>query len=181
MRTWLGLMLLTLATAAAAQAAKPYGPDASRFNSGYEEPEVWQEQRDVEPPAYPREENLREFYVGAIATNTYYVDLSSITLGTDRVVRYVLVVKTSGGATNVSFEGINCAELRWKLYASGRSDKAWTKSRVVRNDWRLIENKSLNPYHAALSRNYFCPMGNAIVTADEGRNALQQGKHPGAN
>ena len=117
-----------------------------------------------------------------MATNKYFIDASTLAVGADGVVRYVLVVHTSGGATNVSFEGINCKERSWKHYATGRSDNGtWTKSRAAHIDWRPIENKPVNRHHAALSRDYFCPLGNVIYSADEGRNALRLGKHPSVN
>jgi hypothetical protein len=150
-------------------------------NSGYEEEAPWQEQREVETPAFPRQENLREFYVSAVATNKYFVDGSTLAVGTDGVVRYVLVVQMSGGATNVSFEGINCRDLTWKHYASGHADGTWSRSSTARSEWRPIENKPVNRHHAALSRDYFCPAGHPIRTADEGRNALRLGKHPNSN
>jgi hypothetical protein len=96
-------------------------------------------------------------------------------------VRYALVVKTTGGATNVSFEGIHCKNRSWKLYATGRSDGAWVKSPASRADWRPIENRPVNRHHAALSRDYFCPAGIPIRSAEDGRNALRLGKHPNAN
>lgn len=141
------------------------------------EEEPWKEM-DVDPPAFPKQENLKEFYVSAIATNKYFVDVSTLLPGADGVVRYVLVVKTSGGATNISFEGINCRAGTWKHYASGRSDGIWTKSRAARNEWRSVENKPIHPHHAVLSRNFFCPVNSPITTADEGRNAFRLGKHP---
>jgi hypothetical protein len=76
-----------------------------------------------------------------VTTNKYFIDASTLSVGSDRIVRYVLVVRTSGGASNVSFEGINCKELTWKHYATGRSDGTWTKSRAARTEWRPIENK----------------------------------------
>ena len=175
MNRWWILLLAGVAASAAAQA-----PGSSRFNTNYEEPEVWQEKQEVEPPAFPKQENLREFYVSAVATNTYMIDASTLAVGSDGVVRYVLVVRTSGGATNVSFEGINCKEVSWKHYATGHGDGTWMKSRAIRSEWRPIENKPVNRHHAALARDLFCPMGNAIRTADEGRNALRLGKHPDA-
>jgi len=142
------------------------------------EEQPWQEQ-DVEPPAFPKKEDLREFYVSAVATNKYMIDAATLSVGSDGIVRYVLVVETSGGATNVSFEGINCKDRAWKHYATGNNANAtWTRSRAARNEWRPIENKPVNRHHAALSRDLFCPMGNAILSADEGRNALRLGKHP---
>ena len=176
MKLWAVCLLAGVAGSAAAQA-----PGSSRFNTNYEEPVAWQEKQDIEPPAFPKQENLREFYVSAVATNTYMIDASTLAAGPDGVVRYVLVVKTSGGATNISFEGIRCKELSWKHYATGRSDGTWVKSHAARNEWRPIENKPVNRHHAALSRDLFCPVGNAISTADEGRNALRLGKHPNSN
>lgn len=182
MKPWWALLLAGVVMNAAAQAPNRFSDGTPRYNTSYEEEVPWQEQRDVEPPAFPKQETLREFYVSAVATNKYLIDAATLAVGTDGVVRYVLVVQTSGGATNVSFEGINCKELSWKHYATGRSDNGtWTKSRVARIDWRPIENKPVNRHHAALSRDLFCPMGNAILTADEGRNALRLGKHPNSN
>jgi hypothetical protein len=175
MKRWTALLLGGLVGSAAAQlGSRP------AFNNYQEtETEPWRE-LEVEPPAFPREENLREFYVSAVATNKYFIDPSTLSVGKDGVVRYVLVVKTSGGATNVSFEGIQCEQRNWKHYATGHSDGTWTKSRA-QIDWRPIENKPVNRHHAALSRDFFCPVGTAISTADEGRDALRLGKHPNAN
>lgn len=174
------LVAITIAAIAAGAVAQPQ-TQLPGYNPNYEEPEPWQELKEVEPPSFPKPENLREFYVGPVTTNNYFIDASTLSVGSDGIVRYVLVVRTSGGATNVSFEGINCKELTWKHYATGRSDGAWAKSRAARSEWRSFENHSVNRYHAALSRDFFCPAGTAISTADEGRNALRLGKHPNAN
>ncbi|MDK9702887.1 MAG: CNP1-like family protein [Sulfuritalea sp.] len=178
------LVLSAVALSAAAQdrdVSRGGRPTQNAFNPNIEDPGPWKEQREVEPPAFPKAEDLREIYVSATAANKFLIDASTLAVGTDGVVRYVLVVKTSGGATNVSFEGINCRDLRWKHYATGRSDGTWTISRAVRNDWRPIETKALNAHHAALSHDLFCPTGRAIKTADEGRNALRLGRHPEVN
>jgi hypothetical protein len=166
-----------IATGAAAQAQKPL----VGINPNFEEEAPWQELKEVDPPSFPRDENLREFYVGPVTTNNYFIDASTLSVGSDSIVRYVLVVRTSGGATNVSFEGINCKDFTWKHYATGRNDGTWVKSRAARIEWRSFENNAVNRYHAALSRDFFCPAGSAISTADEGRRALRLGKHPGSN
>ena len=180
MKRWAALLLAGLAATVAAQTTDSYGRFVPKsYQNDEEEKPV--EELEIEPPAFPRQENLREFYVSAVATNKYFIDASTLAVGADGVVRYVLVVHTSGGAINVSFEGIRCKERNWKHYAAGRSDGIWTKSRATHVEWRPIENKPVNRHHAALSRDFFCPMGNAIKTADEGRNALRLGKHPDSN
>lgn len=173
-------LLAGVVASAAAQTVDAYGRYVPKSYQSDEEEEPWQEM-EIEPPTFPRQENLIEFYVSAVATNKYFIDASTLAVGSDGVVRYVLVVKTSGGATNVSFEGMYCKERTWKHYATGRSDNTWVKSRATRIEWQPIENKPVNRHHAALSRDLFCPMGVAIKTADEGRNALRLGKHPNAS
>jgi hypothetical protein len=172
-----------LAAVTASAMGQMVGPDGRIAPGNYqseEEEKPWQE-LEIEPPAFPKQENLIEFYVSAVATNKYFIDASTLSIGADKVIRYVLVVKTAGGATNVSFEGMHCNELAWKHYATGRSDNTWAKSRASRIEWRPIENKPVNRHHAALSRDLFCPLGNPINSADEGRNALRLGKHPNSN
>lgn len=129
-------------------------------------------------PAYPNDGNLIEFYVSAVATNRFFIDKTSLSAGKDGVVRYVLVVKTAGGATNVTFEGIRCGYQEYRLYAAGRADRTWAPSRT--DQWRPIENKPVNRHHAALDRELFCPLGVAIFTAEEGFEALRLGRNPRA-
>ena len=180
---YLFALALAFASFAATAQSGPLGPSYGRHQAtGTAEVEEgpWQE-LEIELPPFPKEQNLVEFYVSAVATNKYYIDASSLSVGKDGVVHYVLVVKTGGGATNVSFEGIRCKELSWKHYATGRADQeSWAKSRASHIDWRPIENKPVNRHHAALSRDLFCPKGNPIHNADDGRNALRLGKHPDA-
>lgn len=174
----LALLGLLIGQPAAAAEKDSFGLDVGTEND-YVEPEVeeWKE-LDVPPPAFPRAENLREFYVSPTATAKYLIDASTLAPGSDGIVRYALVIRTAGGAQNISFEGIRCEENTWKLYATGGSDGQWRKARI--SEWRPIENHPVNRYHAALSHEFFCPVGIPIATADEGRNALQRGKHPDA-
>jgi hypothetical protein len=137
----------------------------------------WTEE-SVPPPAFPQEANLMPFYVSEMTAHRFFIDGATLAVGKDGVVRYVLVVRTSGGATNISFEGMHCERLEYKIYASGRQDGTWTPTR--KPEWRPIENKPVNRYHAALSRDYFCPIRTPIQTPEEGRDALRLGKHPNA-
>ncbi|HEX8961431.1 MAG TPA: CNP1-like family protein [Rhodocyclaceae bacterium] len=139
----------------------------------------WQE-AETSLPAFPKDEDLLEFYVSAGTSNHFYIDGKSISPGTDGVVRFTLVIKTAGGATNVSFEGIRCGASgaqESRYYATG-SNGAWVKAR--NSAWKPIENKPVNGYYAALSRNYFCPSTLPIQSAEEGRDALRRGRHPNA-
>jgi hypothetical protein len=129
-------------------------------------------------PEFPKAENLLRFYVSEMTAHRFMIDASTLQVDKDGVVRYALVIQTSGGATNISFEGIRCDTREFRLYASGHREGRWTKARL--SEWRPIENKPINRHHAALSRDLFCPNGAAINTVDEGRDALRRGKHPQA-
>ena len=83
--------------------------------------------------------------------------LSTLNAGKDGVVRYVLVVRTSGGATNITYEGMRCEsrELKTLRYRpSGRYMGRGAQERMA-----PVENQPINRHHAALSRDYFCPDG----------------------
>ncbi len=141
-----------------------------------EEDEVrtWQEVTVQLPPA-PLQENLVSFYVSAATDNHFYIDGTTLMVGADGVVRYVLVVRAPGGASNVSFEGMRCATRERRLYASGRPDGSWVKPR--NSDWRRILDVPANRQHAALFLDYFCPAGVIVGDADEARSALRRGGH----
>ena len=134
---------------------------------------------EIEFPAYPQAANLREFYVSEMTTHKFYIDATTLSVGKDGVVRYVLVLRTSGGATNTSFEGIRCESGEMKIYATGHRDGQWAKAR--RSEWRPIENKTFNRQHAVLARELFCPFALPIKTPAEGLEALRLGKHPAVN
>ena len=153
-------------------------PDVRRFsNQRFDDHPEWVED-NATLPAYPRDADLIEFPVSAATTNRFYIDGATLSVGKDRVIRFTLVVKTAGGATNVSYEGIRCDIRSVKRYAVGRADGTWAWLRS--GEWQLIESKMANRQYAALNRDFFCPLGNPIASAEVGRDALRRGQHPDA-
>lgn len=136
---------------------------------------TWQEIA-LEMPPPPQAGNLLPFYVSASTENRFFVDGSTLTVGADGVVRFVLVVQAAGGARNVSYEGMRCETRERRVYASGRPDGAWSRSR--NEAWQRIRDVPSNRYHATLYFDYFCPGGNIVRDADEARDALRRGGHP---
>lgn len=134
----------------------------------------WKES-DYKLPPFPQDANLIEFYVGPAETAKFYIDQSSIDAGhDDGVVRYTMVVKTAGGATNVSYEGIYCDAQKLRIYATGRSDGTWSEAR--NSEWKTMTGT--NKRELALARNYFCPNFSPIYSAKEGIRALKLGGNP---
>jgi len=165
------LAFLLLAAAASAASAQIQS-DWERAN----EERLKQADEQVVPPPPLDKTQLLELKLPPAAETDfrYYVDQASISVGTDRIVRYVLLVRSPSGVENVSFEGIRCPS-EYRVYAVGRPDGDWggraTEWRSITRDPRAAQN--------TLSRHYFCPARQAIVGADEGRNALRAGGHPG--
>ena len=105
-------------------------------------------------PEPPVEAGLREFFVSAASANRFFIDERTLTVGDDGIVRYVLVVRSSGGAENVSFEGIRCATGERRIYALGRTGGQWSPAR--QSEWTPIVDNAYNRPRAALAFDYFC-------------------------
>lgn len=126
----------------------------SRFEEDFDDVDKpWQEIAVQLPPA-PQPANLAPLTVPASSTHRFEVDTSSISVGEDGVVRYVMVATSEGGARNVSYEGIRCETYERKLYAFGRPDGSWSRSR--RDQWERIRALGPTQQHASLARDYIC-------------------------
>ena len=158
--------------ASAAKGPADYEMILQRTSDREMDEKPWAEIEQQLPPA-PRAENLVPIYVGPMTEHNFAVDRESVSVSADGVVRYTLVVTSSAGAKNISFEGIRCATGERRLYAFGRSDGSWSKAR--NNQWVRIEDNSLNRHHAALYKEYFCTVGGSVMTTEEARRALPEG------
>ncbi|MHB1245049.1 MAG: CNP1-like family protein [Sulfuriferula sp.] len=142
------------------------------FDTDFDEQKKPWEELKTQLPAYPKDADLQEFYVSGIVGNHYFVDKTTLEPGKDGVMRYVLVIKTRGGATNVSFEGIRCANRERKIYAIGHADGTWSRARD--STWQPIAPGSLLSYHRALADEYLCPQGEMVDSAKEALRKMQQ-------
>jgi hypothetical protein len=124
-------------------------------------------------PAYPADENLIPLDVGAVSANRFLVDGKSVSVGTDGVVRYTLVIKAAGGASNVSFEGIRCESREQKYYAIGRSDRTWARARNPQ--WQFIEFRQVNAQHLTLYSEFLCRGKIMMESAEQIVQALRRG------
>jgi hypothetical protein len=134
----------------------------------------WQES-EVRLPAYPRTDGLIELYVSGATSFRFFIDPASLLLESGGVVRYTLVARSPSGVTNVSYEGIRCANGSYRVFALG-NDGRWA---ARQSEWRQIEPRSVQRWHNELHSRYFCPSSGAIQSAEEGIDALRRGGHPG--
>jgi len=135
---------------------------AQLFARDFDEQE-WVEQQ-ARLPVFPKAENLLVARIEAARTFQFLVDGSTIDIGRDGVVRYVLVARSASGSENISFEGVRCETRERKLYAVGRPDKTWAPSR--NSAWIMYSISAVN-HHAELAATFFCP--NTLIA----RNASQ--------
>ena len=135
----------------------PVRAEWGQFDHDFDEnAKPWQEVQ-AQLPAYPQEGNLIPFVVSAATRNRYFVDYPSVSVGDDGVVRYTVVVRTEGGAENVSFEGMRCASGERKIYAFGRPGGEWSRNRYAR--WEIIKVRQATGYQRELFDSYFCAGG----------------------
>lgn len=146
----------------------------SRFEEDFDDKDKpWQEVAVQLPPA-PQQGDLVRFYVSATATQSFAIDTRSLSLGPDGVIRYTLVAVSDAGAKNVSYEGIRCATYERKLYAFGREDGSWSRSR--RGQWERISSNAANRHHAALAKDFFCLEKTISGSAEEIVLRIRQGQ-----
>jgi hypothetical protein len=115
----------------------------------------WVENKVDTLPPLPSDRNLLPFDVSQNTPLQFYIDAASLSVGSDGVVRYSVVVTSPSGARNINYEGIRCDNYTWRQYASlNETHDGW--DRTVLSDWMRIENGNLNAYQAALYTDYFC-------------------------
>ncbi|MGH8690914.1 MAG: CNP1-like family protein [Burkholderiales bacterium] len=125
-------------------------------------------------PPFPRRADLVEFDVAATSEFRFFIDAGSLSVGPDGVVRYALVARSDAGAENVSYEGMRCRTGEVRIYAIGHDGRWGGKP----GEWRAIVPRSVQRWHYALYREYFCPHKQPIASPREGVDALQRGGHP---
>ena len=118
------ILALALAGATVAASAQILGapPGTPEQRSLPDTPE-WKE-LDAPPPPALRTSGLIAIDVPGTSLH-FGVDPASITVGKDRIVRYVVVATSNSGAVNGMYEGIRCDAGEVKVYARHNPDSGW--------------------------------------------------------
>lgn len=126
------------------------------YQESEEDKKVWQEEK-YKLPAAPETNTLIPFEVNVSNANQFFVDPASVSVGNDGVVRFTVVIESSGGARTVNYEGLRCKTRERRLYAFGQKDGSWVESQG--SSWILMQkqqHKMHNAYPAVLAYEYFC-------------------------
>jgi hypothetical protein len=150
MNSRLALLLLLCAGPAAAEFSFEYDFDANV--------KPWQEIQ-AKLPAAPKKGDLTELALDPVSPHHFWVDRASVSVGDDKVVRYTVVIESTGGARTVNYEGMRCDAVEAKIYAFGREHGDWERNKYA--EWSPIRFRISNGYQAELFRHYFCAVGGA--------------------
>jgi hypothetical protein len=145
---------LVLLAAAAFTAVSARAQQSASFDTDFDENKKEWKEIEAQIPAYPKDADLIAFDAGPATSHRFYIDAKSLSIGSDEVVRYTLVIKTAGGATNVTYEGMRCETREQKYYAVGQASGSWTRARNPQ--WRRIELREVNQQHSALYNDFLC-------------------------
>lgn len=148
---------------------------SSGFKSDWEEKQDELNWKELEGklPAYPKDENLAEFFVSAANSFRFFLDTTSISIGPDGVVRFTLVARSPSGASNVSYEGMRCKTGEYKAFAFGRSDGSWS---IRPTTWRKVTRLSVHRWHEALLEDYVCTVRSTPLTVADIVRGLKGGE-----
>ena len=146
---------------------------AQLFGGNDEDKQPWVE-LETKPPAYPKDGKLLQFDARSVTPHRFFLDTESILLGDDGVVRYALVVRAAGGASNVSYEGLRCDVRQYKIYAVGRRDGSWAPARDPQ--WRDIDFRNANRPQSTLHDGILCQGRAPVKSAKDAVNAIRYGR-----
>ena len=121
--------------------------------SGYVAP--WKEQQGINFPPPPRPGDLVPLDSEAVGSGyDYFVDKTSLRLGTDEVLRYVVVVESRTSARAVYYEGMRCETKSVKTY--GYVSREGGFKPLASSPWKRILPSGPYAYRHLLAEHYMC-------------------------
>ena len=148
------VLALALAGAFAAASAADLGaPPGTPDNSNIPDTPEWKELDAPAPPPL-RTQGLIPIEVSGTSLR-FGVDPASISVGTDRVVRYVVVAQSSSGAINAMYEGLRCDGGLVKVYARYSPGQGWVPASDA--EWQPVRaGTAITRHSLAIARGGAC-------------------------
>jgi hypothetical protein len=163
------VLALALAGAVVGACAAELGaPPGTPDNTVIPDAPEWKE-LDTPPPPPLRTQGLIPIEVEG-SRLSFGVDPASISIGSDSIVRYVVVAKGSGGALNAMYEGLRCDGGQVKVYARYTPGQGWVP--VTDANWQPLRAGAASTRHSmAIARGGACmetaPNGSASRIAQD--------------
>jgi hypothetical protein len=93
------------------------------------------------------------------------VDPRTISIGADRIVRYVVVATSNSGTVNALYEGIRCNTGEVKVYARHTPDSGWTQAKDI--DWQPLHGNSRARHSLVIARGGVCTGHGPNLSAEQ--------------
>jgi hypothetical protein len=116
-------------------------------------PMIFKEGITAMPLNPPNKATTQAFYVSQQTVFKFAVDTDSILIGNDGITRYIVILTSPNGNSQVQYEGIRCDSFQWRLYGTFENS-AWQENPLA--SWRTIQDRTPNRYQAALAQGAFC-------------------------
>nr|WP_145545167.1 CNP1-like family protein [Variovorax boronicumulans] len=145
----LAAFLVVSALSAAAASAQSISKE---YNSNAPDAPEWVENEAPPAPAFDMSK-LVDVTVDAQGSLRYGIDPSTLQIGKDGVVRYVMVARSNSGAMTAMYEGVRCNTGEYKLYARYNVEK-WTP--VDKSEWKSLWESSRIRHPLAFARQGGC-------------------------
>ncbi len=146
-------LLLGLAQSLHAQRNPDIGQPEREFLSSPEE--KWSESDQIKFPHAPHEGDLVRLDSKLIEGRyEYFIDRASISMGSDTVLRYTVVLESNNGARNTFYEGIRCATSEFKTYAYFTQTGEFKA--LASKAWRKLKSTGPYDYRRLLAERYVC-------------------------
>jgi hypothetical protein len=130
----------------------------------------WKEAKTVLPPL-PSAENLRPIDAfEAKRGYEYLLDRASIVAGSDGVMRYTMVVRSTTGKAQMFHEGLRCQTSQVRTYAYASSSGGFRASSSTR--WKPAAHSGGRGYQAYLENVIMCDHNGWAWSADKAIEAL---------
>lgn len=84
---------------------------------------------------------------------SYFIERGSLKTGEDGVTRYLLVIRSSRGAVNSSYEGMRCGVRLYKVYAYGDAQRL---TPMPGGDWQQVPLGGARDYRTRLYEDLLC-------------------------
>ena len=138
----------------------------------------WKEDAPLAAPAFDPQRLLR-FDVSASSEMRFGIDPATLTLGSDGVVRYVMVVTSPSGTLNASYDGVHCHRGEVRTYArwsppSSAREGHWNMSEGA--EWKSLFGNFATRPALALARAALCDGTALNGSAERMLRDLRQGR-----
>lgn len=107
----------------------------------------WKEVEAPAPPAYSKHD-LIALNMPANTALKFGIDPASLSIGSDGVLRYVMVAYNPSGSTNALYEGLRCTTGEVKTYARSTEPGRWNV--VKEPQWRALDAREAASRHALI-------------------------------